>query len=146
MKEPWRVVFREGIAPQMPTEALEALRHGLLTYDVRLRPGATVQGFGPGPTYACAIGYGAWMGMRLTTADGVQEFFEGVCRRADEALGQPGACRHFIQWFDERRREVVFPQLLAEVNRVLAVRAGEQTDGSLVGQGAASSAPDKCQQ
>jgi hypothetical protein len=125
--EPWRRVFREGIAPQLPLAALEALRHGLLKHDPRLRPGATVDiGWTPGGTgvmQACAIGYGGWKGMHLTSAADIELFFNEVCSRANQVLCDPGACGAFIIWFDGHRREFVFPLLLTEVNRAIAVAA-----------------------
>jgi hypothetical protein len=126
--EPWRRVFREGIAPQLPLAALEALRHGLLKHDPRLRPGATVDvGWTPGGTImqACAIGYAGWKGLQLTTPAEIWMFFEDVCSRANQVLGDPGACGAFINWFDGHRREFVFPPLLTEVNRAIAIAAAQ---------------------
>ena len=124
--EPWRRVFREGIAPQLPLPALEALRRGLLKNDPRLRPGSTVEiartGHGIQVIQVCAIGYSAWKGACLETDRAIEEFFATVCARANETLGDPGACSYFISWFDNHRREVVFPLLLAEVNRAIAAR------------------------
>jgi hypothetical protein len=134
--EPWRRVFRKGIAPQLPVEALEALRKGLLKFDPHLRPGHTVEGRGATIIYACAIGYGGWKGLHLETADDVESFFTEICVRANQILGDPGACSAFITWFDGNRREFVFPLLLAEVNRAIAQRmaredefSGSQTEG-----------------
>jgi hypothetical protein len=127
--EPWRRVFREGIGPQLPRAALEALRHGLLNHDPRLRPGATVDiGWTPGGTgimQACAIGYGGWKGLQLTSAADIEMFFNDVCDRANQVLGDPGACGAFINWFDGHRREFVFPLLLTEVNRSIAIAAAQ---------------------
>jgi hypothetical protein len=128
--EPWRHVFREGIAPQLPLAALEALRSGLLKNDPRLRPGMTVEAgstpTGPGILQACAIGYGGWKGTALTTAAEIEIFFNEVCARANSILGDPGACGAFINWFDSNRREFVFPLLLGEVNRAIACRTEEE--------------------
>jgi hypothetical protein len=129
MLEPWRRVFRHGIAPQLPLEALEALRQGLVRFDPRLRPGGTV---GSGPwapvSTACAIGFAGWKGLALATPEAIEDFFNEVCARADVILEQPGACRHFIRWFDESRREFAFPLLLAEVNRAIAERTEQPVD------------------
>lgn len=125
--EPWRRVFRDGIAPQLPLPALEALRAGLLHNDPRLRPGLTIDAGGFGVVQACAIGYGAWKGVGLRTPAEVECFFNDVCNRADELLGRPGACAPFITWFDGHRREFVFPLLLTEVNRAIACRAAGET-------------------
>jgi len=128
--QPWRQVFRDGIAPQLPLEALEGLRLGLVRNDPRLRPGSTVESawgvYGVQIIQACAIGYGGWKGARLETAQDIEAFFAGVCSRANEALGDPGACGAFIRWFDGNRREVVFPQLLSEVNRAIAARTEQE--------------------
>jgi hypothetical protein len=136
--EPWRRVFREGIAPQLPLAALEALRHGLLKHDPHLRPGATVDvgwtAGGTGIMQACAIGYGAWKGMQLTSPTEIEMFFNDVCSRANQILSDPGACGAFINWFDSHRREFVFPLLLTEVNRAIAIAA--TTAGARQGPGA----------
>jgi hypothetical protein len=126
--ERWRRVFREGIAPQLPLEALEALRRGLLRFDPRLRPGHTVEGQGVAIFYACAIGYGGWQGLHLETADDVENFFAEVCFRANQILDDPGACSAFITWFDDNRREFVFPLLLSEVNRAIAKRTAQEAE------------------
>jgi hypothetical protein len=134
--EPWRRVFREGIAPQLPLPALEALRLGLLRNDPRLRPGSTVEegwtAAGIRIIQGCAIGYGGWKGVRLQSAQDVERFFSEVCSAANEALGDPAACGHFIGWFDNNRREIVFPALLSEVNRAIARRVVKDTDEELV--------------
>lgn len=123
--EPWRQVFRDGIAPQLPLAALEALRRGLLKHDPRLRPGATVEvgwtPVGTGIMQACAIGYGAWKGLQLTSAADIEMFFNHVCERANQMLDDPSACGDFINWFDGHRREFAFPLLLTEVNRAIAI-------------------------
>ena len=132
--EPWRRVFRQGIAPQLPTAALEALRKGLLKNDPRLRPGATVDaGWTPGGTgilQACAIGYSGWKGVSLESASAVEEFFSEVCDGANAVMGDPGACGAFINWFDSNRREFVFPLLLTEVNRAIAERSATSKENA----------------
>src|SRR5271154_5637855 len=134
--EPWRRVFREGIAPQLPLPALEALRLGLLKNDPRLRPGSTVEESwtinGTGIIQGCAIGYGGRKGAQLRTAREVQQFFADVCFAANEALGDPGASKYFTDWFDHNRREVAFPALLTEVNRAIACRVTRDTDEELI--------------
>ncbi len=125
---PWRRVFREGIAPQLPLAALEALRRGLLKNDPRLRKGSTVEAggsMGGQIIQACAIGYGGWQGVHLETPAEIEEFFVEVCSRANAALEDLAACDSFISWFDNNPRERVFPLLLAEVNRAIAVRTSQ---------------------
>ena len=124
--ESWRKVWREGMAPQLSPEALEALRRALLSDDARLLQGATTT---PPPLQcvqdwpveaACALGYCGWQGDGLETVAEVEEFFARACFEADQRLGEPAACRYFLKWYDETPREEMRRLLLAEVNRSLA--------------------------
>jgi hypothetical protein len=125
----WAVVFRNGIAPELTTAELTALRVALDLDDGRLTQGATTT---PPPMDcakhmrcegACAIGYAGWVGDDLPTVGDVEEFFARVCWDADQRLGEAGGVRHFINWFDETPRDEVRRLLLAEIDRVLAERA-----------------------
>ena len=129
--ESWRKVWREGLAPQLSTLALEALARGLMTDDPRLLQGATTT---PPPLQcvqdwpvegACGLGYGSWQGDGLETVAEVEEFFARACFEADQRLGEPAACRWFLNWFDDTPREEMRRLLLAEVNRSLAQRRAE---------------------
>src|SRR5262249_1629855 len=104
--ERWRKVWREGLAPQISTKGLEALERGLLQNDDRLLQGATTSP----PALdvmadceveaGCALCYCSWQGDgRRTIAEVVQEF-DRLCKAADAALGEPGGCRWFLDWFD----------------------------------------------
>jgi hypothetical protein len=126
--ESWRKVWREGLAPLLSMEGLEALRHGLVMDDARLLQGATTT---PPPLQcvqdwpvegACALGYCGWQGDCLETVAEVEEFFARMCFEIDQRLGEPSGCRWFLNWFDETPREEMRPQLLAEVSRSLALR------------------------
>ena len=126
--ESWRRVWREGLAPLVSTEALVALRKGLLTDDARLVQGATTT---PPPLQcvqdwpveaACALGYCGWQGDGLETVAEVEEFFARMCFEIDQRLGEPAACRWFLNWFDETPREEMRRELVGEVNRTLAER------------------------
>jgi hypothetical protein len=68
---------------------------------------------------ACALGYCGWQADGLRTVGEVEQFFIQSCEAADEALGEPAACRHFLNWFDETPRAEMRRGLLAEVNRAL---------------------------
>ena len=126
----WQEVFRRGIAPQLSSAGLVALRDALVTDDMRLIQNATTL---PPPLQvcqdwpcecACAIGYThAFVSMTLlkTVAD-VEEFFARVCFDADQSLGEPAACRYFLNWFDETPREQMRGALLIEVLTELARR------------------------
>src|SRR5262245_26265993 len=128
--ESWRRVWREGIAPQLSTPGLEALRAALVTDDKRLLQGQTTE---PVPLdnvadwpveAACPISYCFWKGDGLSFVAEVQEAFAQTTYACDAALGEPIACRWFLNWADETPREEMRRELLAEVERVLAERAG----------------------
>ena len=129
--ESWRKVWREGLEPLLTTEALQALRAALLQDDPRLIQGATTS---PPPLQcvqdwpveaACALGYCGWVGDGLETVGEVEEFFARLCFETDCRLGEPAACRWFLNWFDETPREVMRRELLAEVQRALMNRCDE---------------------
>src|SRR5205085_10909409 len=71
---------------------------------------------------ACALGFCAWQGEGLETVGEVEEFFARTCFEADQRLGEPAACRYFLNWFDDTPRAEMRAALLEEVNRVLAER------------------------
>lgn len=135
----WQKVWREGLAPLLSTTSLETLRRALVQDDARLLQGATTT---PPPLQcvqdwpveaACAIGYCGWQGEGLETVAEVEEFFARMCFEIDQRLGEPAACRWFLNWFDETPREAMRRQLLSEVNRTLAERQTSSSD-ELVGQ------------
>jgi hypothetical protein len=126
--ESWRKVWRDGLAPQLSRAALAALRGGLMRDDPQLLQGATTS---PPPLAyvqdwaveaACALGYCGWQGEDLETVAEVEEFFARVCYEADQRLGEPAACRWFLNWYDDTPRAAVRRLLLAEVNRTLDQR------------------------
>ena len=127
----WQLVWRHGIAPQLTTTGLLALRQALEADDRRLIQGATTE---PPPLQtvldwpvekACAVCFAIWQGDGdFQTVGQVEAVFARVCYEADQTFGEPAACRYFLNWFDQIPREQMRPQLLAEVNRVLASRSG----------------------
>ena len=79
--ESWRMVWREGLAPVLPTSGLEALWQALRSDDLRLTQGSTTT---PPPMLclsecpcdgADAIGWCGWQGESLETVGEVEEFF-----------------------------------------------------------------------
>ena len=135
----WRKVWRDGLAPLISTAGLEALRAALSSDDARLLQGATTT---PPPLQcvqdwpveaACALGYCGWQGEGLESVAEVEEYFARLCFEVDQRLGEPAACRWFLNWFDETPRDEMRALLLPEVNRTLAQRrAGseaEEADG-----------------
>ena len=126
--ESWKKVWREGLAPQLSTGALEALRAGLMNDDPQLLQGATTT---PPPLQcvqdwpveaACALGFCGWQGDGLETVGQVEEHFAKCCFEADQRLGEPAACRWFLNWFDDTPRDAMRRELLAEVELALADR------------------------
>ena len=126
--ESWRAVWRDGFAPVLSTAALEALRAALVTDDPRLVQGSTTV---PPPLLiveawpceaACALGFCGWQGEGLETVGAVENHFARLCYEADRRLGEPAACRWFLNWFDDTPREEMRRELLPEVERTLAER------------------------
>src|SRR5262245_26042690 len=126
--ESWRMVWREGFAPVLSTTGLLALRDALQSDDPRLSQGSTTT---PPPLMcvqdwpveaACALGFCGWQGEELETVGQVEEFFARACFEADQRLGEPAACRWFLNWFDDTPRGEMRNELLVEVERALAER------------------------
>ena len=129
--ENWRNVWRNGFVPVLSTKGLGDLRDALRTDDLRLVQGATTS---PPPLMCvqdwpveacCALGYCGWQGDGLTSVGEVEEFFAKCCFEADERLGEPAACRWFLNWFDDTPRDQMRRELLAEVELALAERFPE---------------------
>jgi hypothetical protein len=139
--ESWRKVWREGLAPLLPTKGLEALARALTDDDPRLLQGATttpppLQSVQDWPVEAaCGVGFCGWQGQNLETVAEVEEFFAGICFEVDQRLGEPAACRWFLNWFDETPREEMRRQLLAEVSRTLSQRLADCAAAELAEQG-----------
>lgn len=134
------MVWREGFAPVLSTTGLSALREALRSDDSRLTQGSTTT---PPPLMcvrdwpveaACALGFCGWQGEGLETVGDVEEFFAKVCYEADVRLGEPAACRWFLNWFDDTPRDDMRRELRDEVERTLAERIGFETPASRVPQ------------
>src|SRR5258708_911985 len=118
--ERWQNVWREGFVPVLPTAGLRALRDALETDDPRITQGSTTT---PPPLLcvqdwlveaACALGFGGWRGEGLGAVGEVEGFCARFCFEADHRLGEPAACRHFLNWFDDTPRDAMRRELLAE--------------------------------
>src|SRR5947199_2156696 len=142
--ESWRNEWRKGVVPLLSTESLEALRQALVDDDPRLLQGATTT---PPPLQcvqdwpveaACALGFCGWQGDDLESVAEVEEFFAQVCFEADQRLGEPAACRWFLNWFDDTPREEMRTLLLAEVSRTLAERFTSGDAAAVVSETAAA--------
>jgi hypothetical protein len=114
--------------PVISTTGLTALRDALRGDDPRLVQGATTT---PPPLMcvqdwpveaADALGYCGWQGEGLETVGQVEEYFARCCFEADQRLGEPAACRWFLNWYDDTPRDEMRRELLAEVELALAER------------------------
>jgi hypothetical protein len=126
--ESWRMVWRDGFVPVLSTSGLEALRDALTGDDPRLTQGSTTT---PPPLMcvqdwpveaACALGFCGWHGDELESVGQVEEFFARACFEADQRLGEPAACRWFLNYWDDTPRERLFREMLEEVNLAIQNR------------------------
>jgi hypothetical protein len=126
--ETWRKVWRDGFVPLLSTVGLQALRSALIHDDRRLLQGVTTS---PSPISCqrdwpvdgtCAVGFCAWHGEGIDTIGEIEQHFAESCREADRRLGEPGACRYFLNWFDDAPRDQMRRALLEEVELNLADR------------------------
>jgi hypothetical protein len=142
--ESWRKVWRDGLVPHLSTAGLEELERALAGDDRRLLQGATTT---PPPLLcmldwpveaACVLGYCAWQGDGLETVAEVEEYFARLCFKADQALGEPAACRYFLNWYDETPRAQMRAELRDEVQQALAQRRSELAPARANGQAVAA--------
>lgn len=126
--ESWRLVWRDGFVPVLSSTALKKLSEALSSDTATLTQGSTTT---PPPLMcvqdwpveaACALGYCGWQGEGLKSVGEVEEFFAKVCFEADQRLGEPAACRWFLNWFDDTPRDEMRRELLAEVEYALSQR------------------------
>lgn len=133
--ESWRMVWRIAVELRaedgdyrIPTAGLEALADALARDAPEVFQGATVmpppvQGVDDWPVErACAWAYAGWKGLGLDTVAALEEWWAGLCWELDQRLGEPAACRWFLNWFDETPREQMRRQLLGEVERAIVAR------------------------
>lgn len=132
--ESWRLVWRQGFAPVLSTEGLTALKNGLEGDDQRIKQGSTTT---PPPMMcvqdwpveaSCCLGFVGWQGDGLTTVGEVEEFFARACFKADQRLGEPAACRWFINWFDDTPRDQMRRELISEIALVLSQRGPPEVE------------------
>ena len=135
--ESWRKVWRDGFAPQLDDDELRALLCALDGDLPQLVQGRTAIPL-PGQPYwpqtqecagACPVGYPGWKVLGLLTTADVEEKFAQRCHEADTLLGEPVACRYFLNWWDETDREEARRLLAGEVRRELDIRAETVTAG-----------------
>lgn len=124
--ESWRETWRNGVAKALSLAGLAALKAALEADDQALLQGATCMPpplacFSDWPVEACCpIAYLGWKGDGLVSVADVEEAFARACYEVDQALGEPAACRWFINWADTTPRDEMRRELLAEVELTLA--------------------------
>lgn len=136
----WRQTFRKGIAPQLPPAGLEALARALVEDDPRLIQGVTLQ---PPPLPVCfawdveaadPLAYCLWKGLFLESVADVEEVWARACEVCDALLGEPGAVKRFLNFWDETDRAVARQLLLGEVRREMLRRvAGPVEEEAVAG-------------
>lgn len=134
--ESWQKVWREGIEPLLSIDALRVLHAALLSDDPRLIQGANTT---PPPLLcvhdwpveeACVLCYAGWQGEGLETVAEVEEYFARLCFECDQRMGDPAACRWFLNFWDDTPRHVLFPLILEEVNLELLRRCGNEANSA----------------
>ncbi len=125
--EAWKKVFREGIVPLLTRDQLLLLKKGIEEDDQALVQGVTCI---PPPLSCvedwpvescCALSYIGWKSGLLTVKE-VEDFFAKICFNIDKQIGEPAACRWFLNAWDDNPRKKVFFEVLEEINLAL----GEQ--------------------
>lgn len=61
------------------------------------------------------IGYILWKSLDLATVGDVVDGFSNWCMEADMLLGEPGACRWFLNFWDDNIPQFTYPLFLAEL-------------------------------
>jgi hypothetical protein len=123
----WQRAWR-AIAQVLSIQALDALRNALLSDDKRLLQGVTsdppaLQCLAGCPIKGgCAITFAGWQGEGLRTVADADEFFAKTCFAVDTALGEPAACRYFLNEYDSWDRQEMRRLLTPEVNREIYKR------------------------
>jgi hypothetical protein len=132
--EAWRAALRIGFIPQWSLEQLIVLKEALLKDDPALTQGSTTT---PPPLMSvqewpveacCPITYPGWKGLGLVTVGDCEAFFAESCHRADELLGEMGACKWYINYLDETARDEMRRELIREIDRAIEERASEQSE------------------
>lgn len=134
----WQKVFRrscelkrEDGQPFLSTTGLRKLAHALAQNDLRLIQGTTTSPLPLACTQdwpvegSCPWAFILWQGeQEAPTVGPLVDRWTLLCCEVDAAYSEPGAVRHFLNYWDERPREEVRAALLAEVQQELRRREG----------------------
>lgn len=126
----WREVWADGLADQLPTDGLIALRDALVRDDPRLLQGATCQ---PSAAYrstrhlhvecACPVAYTLWR-TGFWTVGSLERAFHAALMAADREIGRERALSSFLCWCDDTPRDAMREQLLDVVEATILTRVG----------------------
>jgi uncharacterized protein (TIGR02996 family) len=125
--ESWRLVWRDGFVHSFSTKGLQRLLHLLREDSPKLLQGATTQ---PPPLMvvqdwpleaADAVTVAAVDDFDCTVGE-AEEAFAKACLEADQRLGEPAACRWFLNTWDDTPRPEMLRELTAEVELALRGR------------------------
>lgn len=127
--ESWKIVLRNGLFKILTKEQLLVGLEALKTDSPLLTQGSTTT---PPPLMcvqdwpveaACFLGFCGWKNPinPLETVGQVEEFFAKCCFEMDQRLGEPAACRWFLNWFDETPRNQMREALIAEIEEHLSM-------------------------
>lgn len=126
--EAWRQTWRDGFAPILPVEVLQAIASGLeaddpaLAQDMTTAPMPHPRLMGLDVEAGCVLCYGFWKAGICRTVGECEEAFANACFEADQRQGVPAACRYFLNWYDDVSRAEMLRQLLPEVRRAIDTR------------------------
>jgi hypothetical protein len=134
----WQRVFRQGLLPDVSTKALHAFRQALAEDSPLLIQGATMNP----PELQCVTDWtveGAcglcWLAANGTkpnafTVGELERLFMEAAWECDQRLGELGAIRYWLNWYDDAPREQMQTALLAEIDRELAERERQVKHGT----------------
>jgi len=118
--EPWRDVWRRGIAPGLSAHQLRLLADALRCDDPLLIQGSITRGAG-----MCLIGFcGACdPAQELYSAQDIEDYFTHFTHWANRRLSPVRVASSFVHWYDYAKRREMIAALLPEVERSLALLA-----------------------
>jgi hypothetical protein len=70
----------------------------------------------------CVLGWTRFCGDDSVTVGEVEEHFAKMCFEADQILGEPAACRWFLNWYDDTPRDEMRQVMIEEVELAIAKR------------------------
>ncbi len=138
--EVWQIVWRKGLAPNLPTKGLEALREALINDSRELIQKDTLVTTSeiPGTGYpnermvaCCGLAYPFWKGGVDKRPLAIRRYFDDIAVKCNNVFEEntnwkfPNATDNFISWFDNTDRDEMRKKLLPEVELELERRKME---------------------